>query len=171
MNLPLRAACPNRTGWPSPMTICDTIADGHYGRRADMAMAFAEILNAEARELEAAGVDVIQFDEPAFNVFMEDVKEWGVDALHRACEGLTCTTAVHMTWPLARSKAWPPVLLWCVTAGNAKVTCPLCQGKVEKLMSTFSVGASPPAVGGMPDIGGPKMCTNCGPSNTGYDRN
>ena len=153
------------------MTICDTIADGHYGRRADMAMAFAEILNAEARELEAAGVDVIQFDEPAFNVFMEDVKEWGVDALHRACEGLTCTTAVHMTWPLARSKAWPPVLLWCVTSGNAKVTCFLCQGKVEKLMSTFSVGASPPAVGGMPDIGGPKMCTNCGPSNTGYDRN
>jgi 5-methyltetrahydropteroyltriglutamate--homocysteine methyltransferase len=39
---------------PGPMTICDTIADDHYGRRADMAMAFAEILNAEARELEAA---------------------------------------------------------------------------------------------------------------------
>ena len=87
------------------MTICDTIADGHYGRRADMAMAFAEILNAEARELEAAGVDVIQFDEPAFNVFMEDVKEWGVDALHRACEGLTCTTAVHMTMALGKIKS------------------------------------------------------------------
>ena len=83
---------------PGPMTICDTIADDHYGRRADLAMAFAEILNAEARELEAAGVDVIQFDEPAFNVFMEDVKEWGIDALHRACEGLTCTTAVHICY-------------------------------------------------------------------------
>ena len=83
---------------PGPMTICDTIADDHYGRRADMAMAFAAILNDEARELEAAGADVIQFDEPAFNVFMQDVKEWGIDALHRACEGLTCTTAVHICY-------------------------------------------------------------------------
>jgi 5-methyltetrahydropteroyltriglutamate--homocysteine methyltransferase len=83
---------------PGPMTICDTIADDHYGRRADMAMAFADILNAEARELEAAGVDVIQFDEPAFNVFMEEVKEWGIEALHRAREGLACTTVVHICY-------------------------------------------------------------------------
>jgi 5-methyltetrahydropteroyltriglutamate--homocysteine methyltransferase len=83
---------------PGPMTICDTIADDHYGRRADMAMAFADILNAEARELEAAGVDVIQFDEPAFNVFMEDVKDWGIAALHLAREGLTCRTAVHICY-------------------------------------------------------------------------
>ena len=83
---------------PGPMTICDTIADVHYGRRADMAMAFADILNREARELEAIGVDVIQFDEPAFNVFMDDVKEWGIEALHRAIDGLTCKTAVHICY-------------------------------------------------------------------------
>ena len=83
---------------PGPMTICDTIADAHYGRRADMAMAFAALLNEEARELEAIGVDVIQFDEPAFNVFMDDVKEWGIEALHRAVEGLGCTTAVHICY-------------------------------------------------------------------------
>jgi 5-methyltetrahydropteroyltriglutamate--homocysteine methyltransferase len=83
---------------PGPMTICDTIADGHYGRRADMAMAFAAVLNQEARDLEAAGVDVIQFDEPAFNVFMDDVKEWGIAALHRAIEGLECKTAVHICY-------------------------------------------------------------------------
>jgi 5-methyltetrahydropteroyltriglutamate--homocysteine methyltransferase len=83
---------------PGPMTICDTIADAHYGRRSDMAMAFAEILNEEARELEAAGVDVIQLDEPAFNVFMDDVKEWGIAAMHRAIEGLRCTTAVHICY-------------------------------------------------------------------------
>ncbi|MGE5511828.1 MAG: methionine synthase [Bacteroidota bacterium] len=83
---------------PGPMTICDTIADAHYGRRADMAMAFAALLNAEARELEALGVDVIQFDEPAFNVFMRDVKEWGIAALERAAEGLTCKTAVHICY-------------------------------------------------------------------------
>jgi 5-methyltetrahydropteroyltriglutamate--homocysteine methyltransferase len=83
---------------PGPMTICDTIADKHYGRRSDMAMAFAELLNEEARELEALGVDVIQFDEPAFNVFMDDVKEWGIDALHRAAQGLQCKTAVHICY-------------------------------------------------------------------------
>ena len=83
---------------PGPMTICDTIADSHYGRRADMAMVFAELLNEEAHELEALGVDVIQFDEPAFNVFMDDVREWGVDALHRAARGLRCKTAVHICY-------------------------------------------------------------------------
>jgi len=83
---------------PGPMTICDTIADEHYGRRPDMAMAFAEILNEEALELEALGVDLIQLDEPAFNVFMQDVKDWGIDALHRTIEGLSCKTAVHICY-------------------------------------------------------------------------
>lgn len=83
---------------PGPMTICDTIADAHYGKRADMAMAFAELLNQEARELEAEGVNLIQFDEPAFNVFMDDVKEWGIAALHKAIEGLKCQTAVHICY-------------------------------------------------------------------------
>jgi 5-methyltetrahydropteroyltriglutamate--homocysteine methyltransferase len=83
---------------PGPMTICDTIADAHYGRRADMAMAFAKLLNEEARELAALGVDLIQFDEPAFNPFMDDVNEWGITALHEAIAGLTCTTAVHICY-------------------------------------------------------------------------
>lgn len=83
---------------PGPMTICDTIADEHYGNRADMAMAFAELLNHEARELAALGVDLMQFDEPAFNVFTEDVKEWGIAALHKAIEGLPCKTAVHICY-------------------------------------------------------------------------
>jgi 5-methyltetrahydropteroyltriglutamate--homocysteine methyltransferase len=83
---------------PGPMTIIDTIADAHYGDRVKMAFAFADLLNAEARALEADGVDVIQFDEPAFNVYMREVKEWGVDALHRAIAGLACTTAVHICY-------------------------------------------------------------------------
>jgi 5-methyltetrahydropteroyltriglutamate--homocysteine methyltransferase len=83
---------------PGPMTICDTLADAHYGRRPDMAMAFAEILNEEALELEAAGVDVIQFDEPAFNVFMDEVNDWGIAALERAARGLRCATAVHICY-------------------------------------------------------------------------
>jgi 5-methyltetrahydropteroyltriglutamate--homocysteine methyltransferase len=83
---------------PGPMTIVDTIADSHYGDKVEMAMAFAELLNQEARALEAQGVDVIQFDEPAFNVYMDDVKRWGIDALHRAIEGLKCRTAVHICY-------------------------------------------------------------------------
>lgn len=83
---------------PGPMTICDTIADGYYGSRPQMAMAFAAILNEEARDLERAGVDVIQFDEPAFNVFTQDVRDWGIEALHRAIDGLKCTTATHICY-------------------------------------------------------------------------
>ena len=83
---------------PGPMTIVDTIADEHYGDRVKLAMAFAELLNQEARALERDGVDVIQFDEPAFNVYMDDVKRWGIDALHRAIEGLKCTTCVHICY-------------------------------------------------------------------------
>jgi 5-methyltetrahydropteroyltriglutamate--homocysteine methyltransferase len=83
---------------PGPMTIVDTIADEHYGDKVKLAMAFAELLNQEARALEKDGVDVIQFDEPAFNVYMEDVKRWGIHALHRAIEGLKCTTVVHICY-------------------------------------------------------------------------
>ena len=83
---------------PGPMTIVDTVADAHYGDRVKMAMAFADLLNAEARALEADGVDVIQFDEPAFNVYLREVETWGIDALHRAIEGLTSTTAVHICY-------------------------------------------------------------------------
>jgi 5-methyltetrahydropteroyltriglutamate--homocysteine methyltransferase len=83
---------------PGPMTIADTIADSHYGDRVKMAMAFADCLNEEARALQADGVDVIQFDEPAFNVFMGEVTQWGIDALHRASAGLTCKTAVHICY-------------------------------------------------------------------------
>jgi 5-methyltetrahydropteroyltriglutamate--homocysteine methyltransferase len=97
---------------PGPMTICDTIADAHYGRRADMAMAFAKLLNEEARELAALGVDLIQFDEPAFNPFMDDVNEWGITALHEAIAGLTCTTAVHICYGygIAENIEWKQTL-------------------------------------------------------------
>ncbi len=83
---------------PGPMTIVDTLADRHYRDRPALAMAFAAALNAEARELEAAGIDVIQFDEPAFNVYLDAVGEWGIAALHRAAEGLSCKTAVHICY-------------------------------------------------------------------------
>ena len=83
---------------PGPMTIVDTVADRHYGDRTKMAMAFAELLNEEARALEADGVDVIQFDEPAFNAFTEEASGWGIDCLHRAIDGLKARTCVHICY-------------------------------------------------------------------------
>jgi 5-methyltetrahydropteroyltriglutamate--homocysteine methyltransferase len=87
---------------PGPMTIVDTVADRFYGGdaagRVEMAFAFADLLNQEARALEADGVDIVQFDEPAFNVYMQDAADWGVAALERAAEGLKCKTAVHICY-------------------------------------------------------------------------
>ena len=83
---------------PGPMTMVDTVADDYYRDRAQLGFALAELLNAEARELEALGLDVIQFDEPAFNVFMDEVRDWGIAALERAARGLKCTTAVHICY-------------------------------------------------------------------------
>ena len=83
---------------PGPMTMIDTLYDSHYKSREKLAWEFAKILNQEARELEAAGVDIIQFDEPAFNVFFDEVNEWGVATLEKAIEGLKCETAVHICY-------------------------------------------------------------------------
>jgi len=96
----LRANTDRRTKFtlPGPMTIVDTVADRFYGDRVKMAFAFAELLNQEALALEADGIDVVQFDEPAFNAFMDDAVQWGVKALERAAQGLRCTTAVHICY-------------------------------------------------------------------------
>jgi len=100
---------------PGPMTIIDTIADNHYGDRVKMAFAFADVLNQEARALEADGVDVIQFDEPAFNVYMDEATQWGIEALHRATAGLACTTAVHICY----GYGIPANVEWKATLGAA----------------------------------------------------
>ena len=96
----LRARTTRRTKFtlPGPMTIVDTIADRHYGDRVELAFAFAELLNQEALALQADGIDVIQFDEPAFNVYLNEAADWGVRALERAARGLQCTTAVHICY-------------------------------------------------------------------------
>jgi 5-methyltetrahydropteroyltriglutamate--homocysteine methyltransferase len=83
---------------PGPMTIVDTLADEHYRNRERLAMEFARVLNEEARDLAAAGLDVLQLDEPAFNVYMDDVAAWGIEALHRAIDGVACRTAVHICY-------------------------------------------------------------------------
>lgn len=89
---------PIKWALPGPMTMIDTLYDGHYKSREKLAFEFAKILNQEAKELVAAGVDIIQFDEPAFNVFFDEVNDWGIAALEQAIEGLKCETAVHICY-------------------------------------------------------------------------
>ncbi|MDM7485823.1 methionine synthase [Vibrio metschnikovii] len=89
---------PIKWALPGPMTMVDTLYDGYYQSRKELAFEFAKILNEEAKELEAAGVDIIQFDEPAFNVFFDEVNDWGIEALERAIDGLKCETAVHICY-------------------------------------------------------------------------
>lgn len=89
---------PIKWALPGPMTMVDTLYDNHYKSREKLAWEFAKILNEEAKELQAAGVDIIQFDEPAFNVFFDEVNDWGMAALERAVEGLHCETAVHICY-------------------------------------------------------------------------
>ncbi|MDN3922320.1 methionine synthase [Roseateles violae] len=96
----LRAHTKRKTKFtlPGPMTIVDTVADRFYGDRVKLAFAFAELLNQEALALQADGIDIVQFDEPAFNVYMAQAADWGVKALERAAQGLSCTTAVHICY-------------------------------------------------------------------------
>ena len=97
---------------PGPMTIIDTVADRFYGDKVQLAFAFAELLNQEALALQADGVDIIQFDEPAFNVYMQEAADWGVKALERAAQGLTCKTAVHICYGygIQANKDWKNTL-------------------------------------------------------------
>jgi 5-methyltetrahydropteroyltriglutamate--homocysteine methyltransferase len=99
---------------PGPMTIVDTLADEHYRDRARLAMEFARLLNEEARALVAAGVNVVQLDEPAFNVYMDEVREWGIEALQRAIEGVAATTAVHICY----GYGIPANVQWKATLGR-----------------------------------------------------
>jgi 5-methyltetrahydropteroyltriglutamate--homocysteine methyltransferase len=112
----LRAATDRKIKFtlPGPMTMVDTLFDEHYGSREKLAMAFAAILNQEARELEALGVDTVQFDEPAFNVYFDEVRDWGVAALERARQGLKCKTAVHICYGYGIEAN----IVWKKTLGN-----------------------------------------------------
>ena len=110
---------------PGPMTIVDSVADEHYGTdRKSLAMRFARILNAEARELAAAGADVVQFDEPCFNIYLDEVEAWGIEALEQCMDGVVAQKAVHICYGYGT----PAVLAWKTKNtdwGHYGVTLPL----------------------------------------------
>jgi len=100
---------PLKVTLPGPMTIVDSIVDEHYGAdERSLALRFAELLNAEARELAAAGADVVQFDEPCFNIYVDKVAAWGIEALERCCAGVDAKKAVHICY----GYGVPAVLAW-----------------------------------------------------------
>lgn len=140
---------------PGPMTIVDTLADDHYGAREAMAMAFAEILNAEARDLVAAGADLIQFDEPAFNAYTDLVPDWGVRALNRAVAGLDCTTAVHICYGygIQENLDWK-ARLGAVWREYDTILPPLADSDVDQISLEFAGSRVPLAV--LKHIGGRK---------------
>lgn len=135
---------PIKWALPGPMTMIDTLHDNHYGSREKLAWEFAEILNQEAKDLEAAGVDVIQFDEPAFNVFFDDMKEWGIAALERAAEGLRAETVVHICY----GYGIPANTDWKATLGSEwrqyEESFPLLNGSTIDIVSLECAGSHVP---------------------------
>jgi 5-methyltetrahydropteroyltriglutamate--homocysteine methyltransferase len=110
---------------PGPMTIVDSVADEHYHTdRKSLAMRFARILNAEARELASAGADVVQFDEPCFNIYLDEVEAWGIEALEACMDSVAARKAVHICYGYGT----PAVLAWKTTNtdwGHYGLTLPL----------------------------------------------
>ena len=89
---------PVKMAVPGPMTVVDSTLDEHYGDEAAMAMDVAAAINEELRDLQAAGADVLQIDEPAMTRYHEKVAAYGARALDRCIEGITVPTIVHLCY-------------------------------------------------------------------------
>jgi 5-methyltetrahydropteroyltriglutamate--homocysteine methyltransferase len=116
------------------MTTIDSLLDEHYHTdEQTLAMRFAVLLNAEARLLAEAGADVVQFDEPCFNIYLDKVQAWGIEALERCVDGVAATTAVHICY----GYGVPGVLAWKTKNqewGHYGVTLPLlAQSHVDQV--------------------------------------
>jgi 5-methyltetrahydropteroyltriglutamate--homocysteine methyltransferase len=144
---------PVKVTLPSPMTMADSLADEHFGDRRTLAAECAAVLNQEARDLADAGCDIVQFDEPCFNIYLDEVEEWGIDVLERAAEGVAAKTAVHIcygygvahwvewkasntdwgqyerTLPLLRSSGIDQISVECAASGVDPSVLALAEGK------------------------------------------
>ena len=99
---------PVKVTLPGPMTTADTLADEHYGGRRTLAAEIAKVLNEEALELAENGCDIVQFDEPCFNIYLDAVEDWGIRALEAAAKGVRAKIAVHICY----GYGIPVVLEW-----------------------------------------------------------
>lgn len=99
---------PVKVTLPGPMTTADTFADEYYTDQRHLAQDIATALNEEACELAENGCDIIQFDEPCFNIYVDEVEDWGVKTLEEAAKGVQAKTAVHICY----GYGVPRVLAW-----------------------------------------------------------
>jgi 5-methyltetrahydropteroyltriglutamate--homocysteine methyltransferase len=132
---------------PGPMTLVDTVVDEAYGKRSELAFAFARAIRDEIADLVLAGVDVVQLDEPAFNVYFDEVAEWGIDALDTALGGAGCTTAVHVCY----GYGIPANVQWKSNLGDrwdqyAQVLPLLARSSVDQISIELAGSHVPPAV-------------------------
>ena len=86
---------------PGPFTMAQQAQNDHYPDEEGMAMAYAEAVNEEIKELFASGADVVQVDEPYMQARPEKAQRFGVKALDRALEGVSGTTAIHLCFGYA----------------------------------------------------------------------
>ncbi|GAA4790088.1 methionine synthase [Actinomycetospora chlora] len=86
---------------PGPFTMSQQAQDDHYGDPGAAAMAYAAVVNAEIRDLFAAGADVVQIDEPYMQARPDAARAYGLEALNAALDGVTGTTAVHICFGYA----------------------------------------------------------------------
>jgi 5-methyltetrahydropteroyltriglutamate--homocysteine methyltransferase len=93
---------------PGPFTMGQQAQDEHYGDEEALAMAYADVVNGELRDLVAAGADVVQLDEPWLEARSEKARGFGVRALDRALEGVTATTVVHVCFGYAAAVSDKP---------------------------------------------------------------
>ena len=148
---------------PGPMTTADTLADEHYGSRRALAADLAKVLNDEASELAEAGCDIVQFDEPCFNIYLDDVEEWGIRTLEDAARGVKAKTAVHIcygygipvvlewktrntdwshygrTLPLLRTSTIDQISVECAASGVDPSVLALARGK-DLMVGVIDVG-------------------------------
>lgn len=132
---------------PGPMTLVDTVVDEAYGSREALAYAFADVIAAEIHDLIAAGVDVVQLDEPAFNVYFDEVDAWGIAALDRAFGRATCRTAVHVCY----GYGIPANVTWKANLGDrwdqyAHVLPLIAQSRADEISIEFAGSHVPPEV-------------------------
>ena len=154
---------PVKVTLPGPMTTADTLADEHYGDRQTLAAELAKVLNEEALELAENGCDIVQFDEPCFNIYLDAVEDWGIRTLEAAAKGVRAKIAVHIcygygiplvvewkshntdwshygrTLPLLRTSAIDMISVECAASGVDPSVLALARGK-DLMVGVIDVG-------------------------------
>jgi 5-methyltetrahydropteroyltriglutamate--homocysteine methyltransferase len=144
---------------PGPFTMLQQAQNDHYATEEEAAMDYADAVNAEIRDLFAAGADVVQIDEPYMQARPEKARQYGLKALNRALDGITGTTAVHICFGYAAiiherptGYSFLPELAQCscrqvsVETAQSHLDCSALQALDGKRVMVGCIDLSDPAV-------------------------